>query len=93
MIIPPVNSLFKKKRAMRRFLKNPHILKVGRYDVCLIDLNEYLALFPGATMSDNIGVTELNNILSNSMPNSWSKQAYVQGFDCETIPFKICKYV
>ena len=22
------------------------------------------------------------------MPNSWSKQAYVQGFDCEYITFK-----
>ena len=22
------------------------------------------------------------------MPNSWSKQAYVQGFDCESITFK-----
>ena len=22
------------------------------------------------------------------MPNSWSKQAYVQGFDCESISFK-----
>ena len=78
---------------MRRFLKNPHILKLRRYAVCLIDLNQYLALFPEATISDNMGVTELNEILSNSMPNSWSKKAYVQGFDCETIPLKICKYV
>ena len=38
-------------------------------------------------MTDKIGVTELNNILLNSMPNSWSKQAYVQDFDCESISF------
>ena len=54
----------------------------------LIYLNEYLASFPGATMADKMGVTELNEILLNSMPKIWSKQAYVQGFDCETISFK-----
>ena len=24
------------------------------------------------------------------MPNSWSKQAYIQGFDCDYITFKKC---
>ena len=42
-------------------------------------------------MSDKIGATELNGILLNIMPNILSKQEYVQGFDCESIPFK--KYV
>ena len=28
-------------------------------------------------------VTELNKILLNSIINSWSKQVYDQGFDCE----------
>ena len=27
------------------------------------------------------------------MPNGWSKQAYIQGFDCETITVKIYKHV
>ena len=35
-----------------------------------------------------MGVTELNEILLKSMPNRWSKQSYVQGFDCKTIYFK-----
>ena len=39
-------------------------------------------------MTDKIGVPELNEILLNSMPTSWSKQVYVQGFDCESITFK-----
>ena len=84
----PVNSLSKKKRVMRRCMKNPHRLKVRRYAAGLIYLNEYLISFPGATMADKKVVTELNDILLNRMPNSWSKQAYVQGFDCETISFK-----
>ena len=39
-------------------------------------------------MTDNIGVTKLDKILPNSMPDSWSKQAYVQVFDCDSITFK-----
>ena len=69
-------------------MKKPRGLKVRRYAECLIDLNGYLASFPGATFSEKIGATELDKNLSNSMPNSWSKQAYVQGFDCEYISFK-----
>ena len=44
--------------------------------------------FPGATLTDKIGVTKLDEILLNSMPNILSKQAYVQGFHCEAITFK-----
>ena len=53
-----------------------------------IDLNEYFASFPGVKLTDKIGMTELNRILLNSMPNSWIKQAYVQGFDFDYITFK-----
>ena len=54
----------------------------------MIDLKKYLALFPGETLYNKIGVTELNEILLNSMTNSWSRKAYVQVFDCEYIAFK-----
>ena len=54
----------------------------------MIDLNEYLASFLGDTLDDKIGVTELNEIILNIMPNRRYKQAYVQGFDCEYISFK-----
>ena len=73
---------------MRRGMKKPCSLNVRRYAARLIDLNEYLASFLGATFPDNIGVTQLNEILLNSMPTSWSKHAYVQGFDCESITIK-----
>ena len=66
----------------------PHRLTIRQYVARFIDLNEYLASFPGATMSDKMGVTKLNEILLNSMINSWSKQAFSQGFDCETISLK-----
>ena len=64
---------------MLRYMKNTRSLKVRHYAVRLNDLNEYLASFPGETMSEKMGVTVLNENLSNNMPNSWSKQAYAQG--------------
>ena len=63
-------------------------LTVRHYEARLIDLNGYLEPFTGATLTAKISVTELNEILINSMPNSWSKQACVQGFDYEYITFK-----
>ena len=69
-------------------MKTPHSLKVIRYAALLIDWNEYLASFLGATMADKMVITELNKFLLNSMPDRSSKQVYVQGFDCENIYFK-----
>ena len=36
----------------------------------------------------NFFVMELNDLFLNITPNSWSKQEYVHGFDCESISFK-----
>ena len=58
------------------------------YSACLIDLNKYLAVLLGENISDKICVTELSEIMLNSMPNRWIKQSYVQVFDCEPITFK-----
>ena len=73
---------------MRRGREKRRSLTARRYAAYLIDLKEYLASFPGETFTDKIGVTKLNEILPNNFPNSWSKQAYVQGFDCESINLK-----
>ena len=54
----------------------------------MIDLNDYLYVLPGAKASEKICKTELNGIVLNRMPNSWSSQAYVQGFYFETITLK-----
>ena len=70
---------------MRRGMKKSRSLKVRRYTAFLIDLNEYLDSFPGATLFDKIDATELNKIILNSMPNSWYKHAYVKYFDYESI--------
>ena len=54
----PVSSLSNQKHAMRCCTKNSCSLKTRRYDARLIDLNEYLASFPGVTMTDKMGVTK-----------------------------------
>ena len=43
----PVNLLSNKKRAMRCGIRKQCVLKVRRYEACLINLNEYLALLLG----------------------------------------------
>ena len=75
---PHVNFLSKQKRAMRRCMKKSGSLKLGCYEARLINLIGYLASFPGDTMDDKIGFTELNEIVLKSMPNSWTKTVYVQ---------------
>ena len=50
---------------MRLCIKNLHSLKVRLFAVLFIDLNEYLDSFPGATMDEKMGITELNEILLN----------------------------
>ena len=72
---------------MRRCMKKTCRLNVRRYATHLIDLNEYLASFPGVTMADKITVTGLIKDILNSTPNSWYNKLYVQGFDCEIISF------
>ena len=73
---------------MRRGIRNPCGLKLRRYNVCMIVLNTHLSFLPEAKASAIFLKTELNKILLNCMLNRWSSQAYLQGFDCETITFK-----
>ena len=56
----PVNILSKQNHVMCRGMGKSRRLKVRCYTAHLIDLNEYLAEFPGAKASDKIGETELN---------------------------------
>ena len=81
----PVKLLSNQKRAMRCGIRKQCRLKVRRYKASLINLDEYLALLLGEKRPHKIGVTELNGIIINSMPNSWIKQVYVQGYDCESV--------
>ena len=74
---------------MRHEMNNPCGLKLTFYDARLVGINQYLSVFPGVKESDKIWNTELNKILLNIIPNRCINQAYMQGFDYETITLKI----
>ena len=84
----PVNALSKKKHMMSRVMRKSRELKLRRYAAILVNLNEYFSALLGEKASDKIGETDINEIIFYSMPNEWSKQVYVKGFDCKTITFK-----
>ena len=51
----------------------------------MIDINDYLGVFPEAKANEFFCEAELNEILLDSMHNIWSRKADVQGFYCENI--------
>ena len=78
---------FKTKACNAPLYEKPRSLKVWRYTTRLIYLNGYLDYITEVTMTDKIGGTKINEILLNIIPDSWSKQSYIQGFYCESISF------
>ena len=70
---------------MRQGMNNSRELKVGHNTSHMIYIVEYLYVLPGEREGDKIDETELNDILVKIMTIVLSKQAYVQGFDWETI--------
>ena len=74
---------------MCRGMRKPCELKILRYADRINDLDGYLAVFPGAKVSDKIGETYFNAILLNCIPNRWSNQAYMQGLYCEYNNLKV----
>ena len=74
---------------MRRGMRRKRGLKVGCYTDRMIDLSEYLDVFPRGKIRKKVFVKDLSKTLLNSMPNSWNKHVYVQRFDYEYINFKV----
>ena len=83
-VIYPITFFSNKKRVICLGTRNLHELKVRRYTAYMIDIIAYLDALQGEKASDKIGEMELNEIILKSIPNGWSKQAYVQGIDCKT---------
>ena len=54
----------------------------------LTNINEYLAILPGLNNPNNMDEVDLNGTHIHIIPNGWSKQAYLQGFSFESVPFK-----
>ena len=76
---------------MRHGMRKTSFLKVRCFAASMIYLKDYLAVFSEEKESDQNCEMEFNGTLLNSMHNNFIRQAYVQGFDCGSINFKICK--
>ena len=85
----PENSLQKQKCYMCRFMRKPHELSIKEYNARLEELNSYLSWFcdevaeatPCPRDTQQLSEDELKDILYFSIPNKWTKQAIVQGFN------------
>ena len=55
-------------------------ISVKKFDRRLMDINEYLSLFPGSDNMKKIADEEMNEIILHTVPIVWMKQAYLQGF-------------
>ena len=75
---------------MKLGMRKSQKVKLRLYADNIVDLNEYLNVFPGGKASVEIGEMELNKIIFSSMSNICSNQACVQGFYCV---FLRCKHV
>ena len=56
-----------------------------------MELNNQLPLLPGSSAAKIMDPKELNKILLHDVPNSWTRKAYIQGWDLEGRSYKeIC---
>ena len=53
-----------------------------------MEINNYLPLFPGSSVSKKIAPEDLNDIILHTVPNMWAKQAYLQVWDLEGRTYK-----
>ena len=73
---------------MRRAMRKPQDLQFKIFMERLTNLNNYLPLFPGSNAAKNMDPEAFNNILLHTVPNSWARQAYIQGWDFEGRSYK-----
>ena len=81
-----IKSLSKKNRAMIHGVRNISKFKVRRYAARMVKPNAHLDIFTGSKESDKNSDKELNEMVLHSIPNSWSRQAYFQGFILKLLP-------
>ena len=73
---------------MRRGMRKPWELHLKRFNAWLIELNNYLILFPTSRSPKKIPSKELNKIPLHDVPNRWATKACIQGWDFEGKSYK-----
>jgi hypothetical protein len=77
----PQRSLAFQKRYMRRFMRKPREMTTRAFAARVAELNAYLEEFPPFEDNQELDDTEIMDILENGVPNTWSKNMVLQGFD------------
>ena len=75
---PLINTQPKQKRTIRQAIRKPRLLPLNIFFAVLTELNNYLHLFLGLSDAEKILPHELKDILLHDIPDSWSKQSYLQ---------------
>ena len=73
--------------------EKPRSLKVRHYTARLIDVNEYLTSFIGATIADKIGITELNKLFQTVCITADLSKRMFRTFIASLFCLKIRKHV
>jgi hypothetical protein len=77
----PKKALTDQKRYMRRFLRKPRDMKTRIFMGRLIELNDYLELFPDFQDNQKLAQDEIMDIAEYGVPNTWQKTMVLQGFN------------
>ena len=78
-----MNELSKKKLAMRRKMRKPRDMSFKRSAERLMEIDNFLPLFPGSDPTKKTPPEELNDKFLHAAPNGWERQSYLQGWDFE----------
>ena len=62
-------------------MRKPQGLPLKIFSVQLMELNNYLTLFPGSSSSKKMDPEELNEILLQAVLKLWARRAYLQVWD------------
>ena len=73
---------------MRRAMRKSRYLTFKRFNAQLTKLNNYPPLFHGSSAYEKMDPRELNDTLLHAVPNGWTKQAYLQGWEFEGKSYK-----
>ena len=69
-------------------MRKPRDIIFKIFTARLTEINNFLPIFPVLDATKNIPPKEINEILIYALPNSWSKQAYLQGWDFKMKTFR-----
>jgi hypothetical protein len=89
----PNRALVLQKQYMRRYLRKPMEVKFRNFMSRLVEINEYLKLFPPFGDNQNLPMDEILEIAEFASPMKWRKAMNMHGFDATMhTPFEFVEF-